>query len=137
MVLPTAHEALIYLMVVTSASDRNMTDVELARIGNVVRSWPIFEGFNDENLIEIAQDCQKMLHQEGGLGGVLSAARKAVPEHLHDTAYALAFEVATADLEMRMEELRVLQLLRQHLAVDAATIAAIERATKARHRTLT
>lgn len=137
MVLPTAHEALIYLMVVTSASDRDMTDVELARIGNVVRSWPIFEGFNDENLIEIAQDCQKMLHQEGGLGGVLSAARKAVPEHLHDTAYALAFEVATADLEMRMEELRVLQLLRQHLAVDAATIAAIERATKARHRTLT
>lgn len=137
MVLPTAHEALIYLMVVTSASDRDMTDVELARIGNVVRSWPIFEGFNDENLIEIAQDCQKMLHQEGGLGGVLSAARKAVPEHLHDTAYALAFEVATADLEMRMEELRVLQLLRQHLAVDAATIASIERATKARHRTLT
>ncbi|WP_353643074.1 tellurite resistance TerB family protein [Mesorhizobium sp. WSM2239] len=137
MALPTAHEALIYLMVVTSASDRDMTDVELARIGNVVRSWPIFEGFDDEKLIEIAQDCQQMLHHDGGLGGVLSTARKAIPKNLHDTAYALAFEVATADLEMRMEELRVLQLLRLHLAIDAATIAAIERATKARHRTLT
>ena len=137
MALPTAHEALIYLMVVTSASDRDMTDAELARIGNVVRAWPIFEGFDDEKLIGIAQDCQKMLHEEGGLRGVLSVARKAIPEHLHDTAYALAFEVATADLEMRMEEVRVLQLLREHLAVDAATIAAIERATKARHRTLT
>ena len=137
MALPTAHEALIYLMVVTSASDRDMTDAELARNGNVVRAWPIFEGFDDEKLIGIAQDCQKMLHEEGGLRGVLSVARKAIPEHLHDTAYALAFEVATADLEMRMEEVRVLQLLREHLAVDAATIAAIERATKARHRTLT
>lgn len=137
MALPTAHEALIYLMVVTSAADRDMTDVELARIGNVVRAWPIFEGFDDERLIGIAQDCQKMLHQDGGLQGVLSAARKAIPEHLHDTAYALAFEVATADLEMRIEEVRVLQLVRQHLSVDAATIAAIERATKARHRTLT
>lgn len=137
MALPTAHEALIYLMVVTSASDRDMTDVELARIGNVARAWPIFEGFDDEKLIEIAQDCQKMLHEDGGLKGVLSVARKAIPEHLHDTAYALAFEVASADLEMRMEEVRVLQLLREHLAVDAATIAAIERATKARHRTLT
>ena len=38
---------------------------------------------------------------------------------------------------MRMEELRVLQRLRQHLSVDGLTIAAIERATKARHRTLT
>ena len=137
MALPTAHEALIYLMVVTSASDRDMTDVELARIGNVARAWPIFEGFDDEKLIEIAQDCQKMLHEDGGLKGVLSVARKAIPEHLHDTAYALAFEVASADLEMRMEEVRVLQLLREHLAVDAATIAAIERATKPRHRTLT
>jgi hypothetical protein len=114
-----------------------MTDAELARIGNVVRAWPIFEGFDDEKLIGIAQDCQKMLHEEGGLRGVLSVARKAIPEHLHDTAYALAFEVATADLEMRMEEVRVLQLLREHLVVDAATIAAIERAAKARHRTLT
>ena len=137
MALPTAHEALIYLMVVTSASDRDMTDVELARIGNVARAWPIFEGFDDEKLIEIAQDCQKMLHEDGGLKGVLSVARKAIPEHLHDTAYALAFEVASADLEMRMEEVRVLQLLREHLAVDVATIAAIERATEARHRTLT
>lgn len=133
----SAHEALIYLMVVTSASDRDMTDVELARIGAVARSWPIFEGFDEDRLVGVAQNCQKMLHREGGLSGVLSAARDAIPEHLHDTAYALAFDVATADLEMRMEEVRVLQRLRQHLSIDAASIAAIERATKARHRTLT
>ena len=97
-------------MVITSASDRDMTDVELARIGDVVRSWPVFEDFSHDRLIAIAQDCQKLLHEKDGLEGVLSAVAEALPERLHDTAYAAAFEVAAVDLEMRMEELRVLQL---------------------------
>jgi len=134
---PSAHEALIYLMVVTSASDRDMTDVELARIGEVVRSWPIFQDFNAERLVKVAQDCQKLLHEEGGLQKVISLAQGSIPLHLHETAYAAAFEVAAVDLEMRMEELRVLQLLRSELAVDPLTVAAIERASKARHRSLT
>jgi len=134
---PTAHEALIYLMVVTSAADRDMTDVELARIGDVVRTWPIFEDFEDRKLVKVAQDCQQLLHEDGGLGEVMALAQAAIPLHLHETAYAAAFEVAAVDMEMRMEELRVLQLLRQELAVDPLTVAAIERANKARHRTLT
>jgi hypothetical protein len=68
---------------------------------------------------------------------VISLAQGAIPLHLHETAYAAAFEVAAVDLEMRMEELRVLQLLRSELAVDPLTVAAIERASKARHRSLT
>lgn len=131
------HEALVYLMVITSASDRDMTDVELARIGSVVRSWPVFEDFDSNRLIDIARACQKMLGKDGGLSSVLDTVRAAIPERLHDTAYAMAFEVASADMEMRMEERRVLQLLRRDLAVDEATISAIERATKARHRALT
>lgn len=137
MALPTTHEALIYLMVVTSASDRDMTDVELARIGDVVRSWPIFEDFRHDRLIKVAQGCQKLLHEDGGLDRVLNMARDAVPAHLHDTAYAAVFEVASVDMEMRMEEVRILQRVRHHLNVDAQTVAAIERATKIRHRTLT
>jgi tellurite resistance protein len=137
MARPTPHEALIYLMVVTSASDRDMTDVELQRIGEVVRSWPIFEDFPPDRLLQVAQDCQKLVAEENGLEEVLRIARKAVPEHLHGTAYAAAFEVAAVDLEMRMEEYRVLQLLRRHLSVDPLTVAAIERANKARQRSLT
>jgi tellurite resistance protein len=134
---PTAHEALIYLMVVTSAADRDMTDVELGRIGDVVRTWPIFEDFDDKRLVKVAQDCQQLLHEDGGLRKVITLAQAAIPLHLHETAYAAAFEVAAVDMEMRMEELRVLQLLRQELAVDPLTVAAIERANKARHRSLT
>jgi tellurite resistance protein len=131
------HEALIYLMVITSAVDRDMTDVEMARIGNVLKTWPVFQDFDDWKLIRIAQECQQRLQAPNGLGSVLAEIGHVLPERLHDTAYAAAFEVATVDLEMRMEELRVLELIRDALAVDEAAIEAIERATKARHRTLT
>jgi tellurite resistance protein len=137
MPLPSTHEALIYLMVITSASDRDMTDVELARIGDVVRSWPVFEDFKQDRLIAIAQDCQTMLQEKDGLEGVLKRVGEALPERLHDTAYAAAFEVAAVDLEMRMEELRVLQLIRRQLDLDTLTAAAIARGAKARLRTLT
>jgi len=137
MSLPTPHEALIYLMVITSASDRDMTDVELARIGDVVRSWPVFEDFKQDRLIAIAQDCQKMLQEKDGLEGVLERVGEALPERLRDTAYAAAFEVAAVDLEMRLEEVRVLQLIRRQLDLDTLTVAAIGRAAKARLRTLT
>lgn len=131
------HEAMIYLMVITSASDRDMTDIELARIGDVVRSWPVFEDFNQERLVDVAQACQKMLQEKGGLEGVLARVAEALPERLRDTAYAAAFEVAAVDLEMRLEEVRVLQLVRRELDLDALTVAAIARAAKARLRTLT
>ncbi|MGI6850898.1 tellurite resistance TerB family protein [Mesorhizobium sp. 1B3] len=134
---PTVHEAMIYLMVITSASDRDMTDDELARIGEVVRTWPVFHDFDEENLIAVAQACQKLLHEEKGLDGVLELAREAIPDRLRDTAYAAAVEVAAVDLEMRMEELRVIQKLRQYLDLDTATTSAVERAAKARHRMLT
>ncbi|TPL05213.1 MULTISPECIES: tellurite resistance TerB family protein [unclassified Mesorhizobium] len=137
MPLLTPHEALIYLMVITSASDRDMTDVELARIGDVVRSWPVFVDFNHDRLINVAQACQKALHDKDGLEGVLARVAEALPERLRDTAYAAAFEVAAIDLEMRMEEVRVLQLIRLKLDLDTLTVAAIARAAKARLRTLT
>ncbi|MEI9406259.1 tellurite resistance TerB family protein [Mesorhizobium argentiipisi] len=133
----TPHEALIHLMVITSASDRDMTDVELARIGDVVRSWPVFVDFNQDRLVQVAQACQKALHEKDGLEGVLARVAEALPDRLRDTAYAAAFEVAAVDLEMRMEELRVLQLIRLKLDLDTLTVAAIARAAKARLRTLT
>ena len=136
MPLPTAHEAIINLMVITSASDRDMTDVELARIGEVVKTWPIFADFDQNELLKAAEDCQAQLQKKGGLNKVLTEAAQAVPVHLHDTAYAAAFEVAAVDLEMRMEEARIMQMLRSHLEVEPEICTAIERAAKARHRML-
>lgn len=134
---PSAHEALIYLMVVTSASDREMNDVELAHIGDSVRTWPIFMDYDPSRLVEAARDCQKLLQEEGGLDKVFGLVLEHVPLHLHDTAYAAAVEVAVVDREMRLEERRVLERLRSWLAIDADTARAIEISAKARHRTLT
>lgn len=137
MPVPSVHEALIYLMVIASASDRDMSDPELGRIGAVVRSWPVFEDFNADRIIEVAQDCQRKLNGPDALDDVLDLVAGVLPQRLRDTAYAAAFEVAAADLEMRLEEVRVLQLIRRRLDLDTLTVAAIAQGAKARHRTLT
>jgi tellurite resistance protein len=134
---PSVHEALIYLMVVASASDRDMSDPELGRIGQVVRSWPVFQDFETHRLIEVAQECQLIVQSENGFEQVLSIANAVIPKRLHDTAYAAAFEVAAADLEMRMEEARVLQRLAEALDISVKTVDALGIAGKARCRTLT
>ena len=67
----------------------------------------------------VAQDlAEQRLQQEDGLESILADVRRSLPEKLHDTAYAAAFEVATVDLEMRMEELRVLEMIKRSLSVD-------------------
>ena len=137
MAKPGTQEALIYLMEVTSAADREMTDVELERIGTVIRTWPAFEDFDQERLIPVAQACQRLLAEKDGMEKVLTTARAAIPSRLHDTAYAAAFDVACSDMEMRLEEVRLLQLVQRYLDLDEETVAAIERAAKARFRSLT
>jgi len=128
------HEALIYAMVTLSAADRRMTDRELKMIGDVVRLVPIFADFDPERLVPVAEACGEVLQEEDGLDRVLDLVATSLPERLYDTAYALAVEVAAADLHVEQEELRFLQLLRDRLDLDKLTVAAIERAARARYR---
>src|SRR5690606_9218838 len=95
---PSTQEALIYLMVIMSASDREMSDAGLARIGSMIRTLPVFSGFDEARIIEVARECQERLQQENGPDRVLDIIRDVVPTSLHDTAYSLAVEVAAADL---------------------------------------
>lgn len=136
MASPTAHEALIYLMVVMSAADRDMTDAELGRIGNLIRTLPVFVDFDEERTIDVARQCQEILQGDDGLETILGYVRDRVPQKLHDTAYALAVEVAAADLHVEPEELRMLQIVRNRLRLEPLIAAAIERAALARRRAL-
>ena len=45
------HEALLYVMVASSAVDRAMTDVEFARIGEMVSNLPVFADYDEEGLV--------------------------------------------------------------------------------------
>lgn len=136
MTTPTPQEALIYLMVIMSASDRDMRDEELARIGAIVRTLPVFRGFDEDRTIDVAQRCQQLLQREPGLEGMLSTIRDALPQALRETAYALAVDVAAADLSVGAEETRLLDLVSARLDLDPLAVAAIERAASIRHRTL-
>lgn len=131
----THHDALIYVMVTISAADRAMTDPELLRIGEIVQTLPVFRDYNRERLVNAAEDCGNALQDEDGLEKVLDTIADALPQKLYDTAYALAVEVAAADLHVEQEELRFLQMLRDRLNLDKLTIAAIEAGARARHRT--
>ena len=133
---PATHqEALIYAMVTLSAADTRMTDRELAKIGDVVRGLPAFDDFDPERLVSTAEACGAILQEDDGLDRVLSIIA-ALPTKLHETAYALAVEVAAADLHVEQEELRFLQMLRDRLDLDRLTVAAIERSAQARYRSL-
>ncbi|MEX3006863.1 tellurite resistance TerB family protein [Hoeflea sp. TYP-13] len=131
----TIQDALIYIMVTMSAVDRTMTDAELAQIGNVTRTLPIFQDFNEERLVRVSKDCGAILSEQDGLDTVLLIVHDALPHNLYDTAYSLAVEVAAADLHVEQEELRLLQILRDRLGLDKLTCAAIERGAMARYRT--
>lgn len=130
------HEALIYVMVTISAVDRTMTDPELYKIGDIVQTLPVFHDFDAEKLVPIAEACGHILNDEDGLDTVLDMIASSLPHKLYETAYALAVDVAAADLHVEQEELRFLQLLRDRLNLDKLSVAAIERGARARHQTV-
>ncbi|MEO0729135.1 MAG: tellurite resistance TerB family protein [Pseudomonadota bacterium] len=127
-------QALIYAMIVMAASDRTMSDVELRRIGQMVRELPPFVDFDETRLVAEAQACGKVMSAPGGLNRVLDAIANALPGHLRETAYVLCCEVAVADREMGPEERRFLQLLASRLMIDPLIASALERGARARHQ---
>ena len=129
------HAALIYTMVMVSAADSNMTDSELHTIGDIVRRLPVFKDFNEEELPKIAQSCATMLNEDDGFETVLTVIFEALPAKLRETAYALACDVAAADLDIVESEMTILQQLRWRLSIDRLTAAAIERGARARYQT--
>ena len=129
----SVQDTLVFVMVAISAVDRNMEDTEMLRIGNVVKTLPIFDGYNSDQLVNAAKTCRDILQEEEGLDTILGFAAS-LPENLQQTAYALAAEIAAADLSVSAEEVRLLQLLRNHLDIDKLTCAALELAARARHQ---
>ncbi len=131
----THHTALIYTMVLVSAADGDMTDAELATIGEIVRTLPVFRDCRTDLLTSASEDCANLLGEDDGLETVLGLIARSLPATLCETAYVVACEVAAADLVADQEELRLLEMLRFRLDIDRLSAAAIERATRARHAT--
>ena len=130
------HRGLLYTMVIVSAADSNMTDVELQMIGDIVGHLPIFRDFDRQQLPAILKDCTDLIGRSNGLDETVAAIKAALPPKLRETAYAIACDLVAADGAATQEELRILELLRHRLNVDRLTAAAIERGARARFQTL-
>ena len=86
--------------------------------------------------MEASQACGELLGSESGLDIVLELIRSGLPNELRETAYAVALEVAAADLDVCPEETRFLELLSEALEIDMLTKSAIERGIRARNKVL-
>ena len=67
------HEALLYVMVASSAVDRAMTDDEFARISEIVSDLPVFADCDQEGLVKTAEACGKILSADDGLKQLLTS----------------------------------------------------------------
>jgi hypothetical protein len=127
------HDALIHIMVVTASSDEGISEHELDVMAGLVVRSPVFEGFDLNRLSAVANAAVDKTNATG-LDSVLDDAIASVPKRLHDTAYALAVEVAVVDVQLPQEELRLLEMVRDRLDIDRLVTAAIEASARARMR---
>lgn len=131
-----AQDALIALMIMAASSDLTMSARELDRIEALVGRLPVFEGFDAGRLEAVANAFIDKVNGGDGIEFAVEDALGAIPERLHDTAYALIVEIVALDLHTSQEELRFLELVRDCMRLDRLTTAAIETAARARHRRL-
>ena len=128
------HTALVYTMVIMSASDGSMSEKELRVIGEMTKTLPSFHGFDHSRLLAVCQDCAAILKEPDGAEAVLGLIDEGLPDILHETAYWVALEVALADRRIALEEVRMLDTLRRRLEIDKLTAAAIERGARAKYQ---
>jgi tellurite resistance protein len=129
-------DALVAVMVAISASDQNMTDDELVSITGIIDVLPVFDDYDRDHIATVSNMVGDLFEEEDGLDALIGLVEQALPDHLRETAYALACDVAAADKRVNIYELRFLELLRDELRVGRLVAAAIERGARARHQRL-
>ncbi len=129
-------DALVAVMVATSAVDQDMTISETLTISTIVQLLPAFVDYDASRINTVSQTVADLLEEEDGLDALIGLVVESLPEHLHETAYALACDVAAADGRVNLNELRFLEMLRYDLNVGRLPAAAIERGARARHARL-
>jgi tellurite resistance protein len=129
-------DALIAVMVAVTVADERIRTAELVAIERMVNHMPIFATYDIDRIRIVAQTVYALFEEEDGLDALFGLVRDALPEKFHETAYALACDVAAADGTLRDGELRLLEEIRDELVIDRLHAAAIERGARARHLTL-
>jgi tellurite resistance protein len=130
----SACDALVAVMVATSASDETMRTSELVAIQRMVDHMPIFAKYDADRMRAVSQTVITLFEEEEGLDALFGLIRDALPERLYETAYALACDVAAADGRTYEGEIAMLAEIRHELNVSRLHAAAIELSAQVRHR---
>lgn len=126
-------DCLVAVMLAVSASDENIRTSELVTIQQIVNHLPIFAGYDQERIKDVAQRVLDLFADEDGLDALFGLIEVNLPERLKETAYALACDVAASDGLLQETELEFLAEIRYQLDIDRLHGAAIERGARARH----
>jgi tellurite resistance protein len=126
-------DALVAVMVAISASDEQLRTAELVAIQRTVNHMPVFGDYDADRIRTVSQTVFDLFEEEDGLDALFGLIRAALPERLHETAYALACDVVAADGRLRDMELRMLEEVREELSIDRLHAAAIEWGARVRH----
>ncbi|MEM7743260.1 MAG: tellurite resistance TerB family protein [Pseudomonadota bacterium] len=129
-------DALVAVMIATSAADEEMSPPEFKEITSIVELLPVFRGYDIDRIEQVGAIVSDLFSEEDGLDALLGLVKGALHDHLRETAYALACDVAAADGTVKMTELRWLEELRHEISVGRLAAAAIERGARARHQRL-
>ncbi len=129
-------DALVALMIATSVSDETVRTAELVTIDRIVNHLPVFADYDVDRTRLVANLVFELFEEEDGLAALFGIVRIALPERLHETAYAMACDVAAADGVLGQPELRMLEEIRYELDIPRLHAAAIEQGARARHLTL-
>ncbi|MEC7091978.1 MAG: tellurite resistance TerB family protein, partial [Pseudomonadota bacterium] len=94
----TEQQVLIHLMLAMAAADEAISDAELSRVERLIDFLPVFENFPPEDLDIVTDSFVELMSVEEGLDSLMTLLANTLPDELHETAYALAVEIAAADL---------------------------------------
>ena len=130
----SSQDALVAVMIATSAVDEDMSTAEFRVISSIVELLPVFEGYDRDRITQVSALVADLFQEEDGIDALLGLVEQALPDHLRETAYALACDVAAADGVVVMTEIRLLEEMRHELRVGRLAAAAIERGARARHQ---
>ena len=129
-------DALVAIMIAEGMSHKGVTKIEFASIIKIVEHLPIVYDYDVSRVKTIAETVYDIFEEEDGLDALFGLIKVSLPEHLFETAYALACDVAAADGRLKEIELQLLREIRYELNIDRLHGAAIERGARARHLTI-
>ncbi|MEM6355890.1 MAG: tellurite resistance TerB family protein, partial [Pseudomonadota bacterium] len=101
-----------------------------------VRQLPVFRGYDTDRIRNVSAMVADLLEEEDGLDALIGLVEAALPDHLRETAYAFACDVAASDGGVDETEMKLLEMIRYDLRVGRLASAAIERGARARHQNI-